>query len=182
MLIEKAQKTQNCTIAIAEGRADELMRELRAHRLDLVISNSPPPVSEVGLYARSIAKMPVVVCGTRKFAHLKRDFPASLEGAPFVLPTAHNRLRQDIDHYLKLQGQRLDVIVEVQDTALQKLLAAHGAGVTVIAEPAAKEMIENKELILLGALPGVFEELWLIAGERKIANPVAAKLMKSFSL
>jgi len=74
-LMERALATQKCTIGIAEGRADELMRELRAHKLDLVISNAPPPVGESGLFARSIAKMPVIVCGSRQFVHLKKNFP-----------------------------------------------------------------------------------------------------------
>lgn len=181
-LMETASAHQQCSIGIVEGRADELMRELRAHKLDLVLSNSQPPVGEGGLFARTIAKMPVIVCGSRHFAHLKKNFPQSLDGAPFVLPTRHSRLRQDTEHYLKLKKLKADVVVEVQDTALQKLAATHGMGVTVIAEPAARELVEAKELTILGALEGVYEELWLISGERRIENPVAAHLMKTFSL
>jgi LysR family transcriptional activator of nhaA len=174
-LVEKAQATRSCTVHIAEGRGDE-------HRLDLVISNAPPGTGDSGLFARSIAKMPVVVCGARPYVHLRKGFPGSLEGAPFVLPTQHSRLRQDIDHYLKLRGIRPNVAVEVQDTALQKLLATHAIGVTVIAEPAAAELMESKELFALGRLDDIYEELWLIAAERRLENPVAAQLMKSFSI
>jgi LysR family transcriptional activator of nhaA len=181
-LMEMAQATQNCSISISEGRSDELMRELRAHKLDLVISNVQPPVGEGGLFARSIAKMPVIVCGARKFAGLKRTFPASLDQAPFILPTRHSRLRQDVEHYLKLHKLHVDVVVEVQDTALQKLAATHGLGVTVIAEPAARELVDGKELVVLGTLADVYEELWLISSDRKIENPLAAQLMKKFSL
>lgn len=181
-LIERAQALRDCVISIAEGRADELMRELRAHRLDLVISNSPPTVGELGLYAKSIAKMPVIICGSRKFAPLKRNFPRSLEGAPFILPTRHSRLRQDIDHYMKLHQRRIIVGIEVQDTALQKLLATHGLGLTAIAEPAARELVESGELVVIGSLDGVTEELWLVAGERRLENPLAAQLMKSFKI
>jgi LysR family transcriptional activator of nhaA len=181
-LVERARSCQSCTISIAEGRADELMREVRAHKLDLVISDLPPPPGESGLYAKSIAKMPVIVCGDRKFAALKKTFPASLSGAPFVLPPRHNRLRQDLEHYLKLNNQRVDAVIEVQDTALQKLLATHGFGLTAMAEPAARELVESKELTVIGTLPGVYEELWLISGARRIANPVAQALMKSFTL
>lgn len=181
-LIERARSVQNCTVSIAEGRADELIRELRAHRLDIVISDVPPPAGEGGLFAKKIATMPVVVCGARQFAPLKRNFPASLAGAPFVLPTWHCRLRQDLEHLFKVQNLRPDVVVEVQDTALQKLLAVHGVGITVVAAQAVQELIDNRDLVMIGELPDVYEELWLIVGDRRIANPVAAKLMQEFTV
>jgi hypothetical protein len=34
----------------------------------------------------------------------------------------------------------------------------------------------------LGRLADVFEEIWLISAQRKIENPIASKLMNSFSL
>jgi len=41
-------------------------------------------------------------------------------------------------------------------------------------------LIENKEMIVLGHLKDVHEELWLLTGERKFQNPVAAQVFKSF--
>lgn len=181
-VVQHARSIQNCTIAISEGRSDELLRELRAHRLDVVISNAPPMVGESGFYAKKIAKMQAIACAAKQFSGLRRNFPASLNAAPFVLPTLHSRLRLDIDHYFKLQNLRPDIVVEVQDTALQKLLVTHGVGVTVVAAPAVQELVDSKDLFVLGELTDVYEELWLVASERRLANPVAAKLMKEFSV
>ena len=182
-LVEKAKATHDCAVSVAEGHGDELIRELKAHRLDILVANYAPPVTEgQGLYARRIARMPVVICAARKFAHLKRNFPLSLDGQPFVMPSIGSRLRHDLDHYFKLARIKPVVSVEVQDTSLQKLLGTHGAGLIPIAAPAIEELIETKELIVLGELPDVHEELWLIAGERRIQNCVAAQLMQDFSL
>lgn len=102
-LVESAQSAHDCSVSVAEGHGDELIRELKAHRLDLLVANYAPSVTDgQGLYARRIARMPVVVCGARKFAHLKRGFPGSLDGQPFVMPSVGSRLRHDVDHYLKL--------------------------------------------------------------------------------
>jgi LysR family transcriptional activator of nhaA len=65
---------------------------------------------------------------------------------------------------------------------VQKLLGAGGHGVIPIAQPAAEDMLKSKELIEIGTLPDVTEELWLIAGQRRIQNPVAAAIMKDFKL
>lgn len=182
-MFQKAQKDHDCIATITEGHGDELLRELRAHRIDLVLSNYPPHAGDAsGFYAKSISKMPVMICGAPKFASLKRDFPKSLEGQPFVLPTMQSKLRNDVDHYLKLAEIHINVVAEVQDTALQKLMGTHGHGLLPIALQAVDELIASKELVPIGKLDDVHEELWLIAAQRRIQNPVAAKLMSTFSL
>ncbi len=182
-VFQHAQKSHDCVVSIIEGHADELLRELRAHRVDLVISNNSPSVSDsAGFYAKSISKMKVVVCGSAKFSGLRKNFPESLTGQPFVMPTLQSKLRHDVEHYLKLRDLNVNVVAEIQDTALQKLLGTHGHGLVPIAENAAEELIKNKELILIGTLQDVFDELWLIAGQRRIENPVAAAIMKEFRL
>lgn len=182
-VFHQARKSFDCVASIAEGHGDELLRELRAHRLDLVISNYPPAVGEAaGFYAKSIARMPVVVCADPKFASLRRGFPGSLNGQPFVMPSLQSKLRHDVEHFLKLSDIHVNTVAEVQDTSLQKLMGTHGDGLIPIALPAAEELIANKELINLGALPDVHEELWLIAAQRRIENPVAAAIMKNFKL
>ncbi len=182
-VFHKAQEAFDCVVAITEGHGDELLRELRAHRVDLVIANYPPPVGEAaGFYAKSIAKMPVVVCGSSKFSKLKRGFPESLAGQPFILPSLQSKLRHDVEHYLKLRDIQVITRAEVQDTSLQKLMGTHGDGLIPIALPAAEELINNKELHVIGTLQDVHEELWLIAAQRRIENPVAAKIMKEFRL
>jgi LysR family transcriptional activator of nhaA len=182
-LINDAQKYGNCVVSIVEGKGDELIREIKAHRIDLIVSNYAPPVTEAsGLYAKMIARMPVVICGDKKFAALRQDFPNSLKGQPFVMPTSHSRLRHDVEHYFKLNQIHVNVVVEVQDTSLQKLIGASGTGLIPVADAAVAELSAAKDLQVLGQLPGVYEELWLIGVERRLANPVAAHLMKNFSV
>ena len=182
-VFHEAQATFDCIASISEGHGDELLRELRAHRVDLVIANYPPPVGDgAGYYAKSIARMPVAICGAAKFANLKRGFPDSLEQQPFVMPSLQSKLRHDVEHFLKLREIRVRTIAEVQDTSLQKLLGTHGYGLIPIALPAVEELIASKDLVTLGILPDVHEELWMIAAHRRIQNPVAASIMKNFKI
>ncbi len=182
-LTQFAYDAGDCVISILEGKSDELFRELLAHRLDVVIANFPPSLGEdVKVYARSVATVPVVVCGAAKFKSLSGKFPASLDGQPFVVPTLHSKLRHDIDHYFRAHGIRVDAIAETQDTALQRLLGEAGVGLVPLPAPAADELIREKKLVRIGALEGVQEEIWLISASRRIENPIAAKIMKSFFL
>lgn len=71
----------------------------------------------------------------------------------------------------------MDVVVETQDTSLQKLMGAEAWGIILAPSFAVEDLVKRKELVLLGELEGIFEEFFLVSASRKIANPVAAKLM-----
>lgn len=182
-LVRAALKEKNVTVSLLEGRGDELFRELFSHQLDLIVSNYPPSSLEFGrIYSRSLAKVPVAVFASAEFIGLKKKFPESLNGQPFILPTAHSKLRHDLDHYFKINGLRIIPIVETQDTSLQKLLGIDGLGLIPLPEFTAKDLVGEKKLVKLGTLQDVKEEFWLISAARKIENPVAARLMKSFQV
>lgn len=183
-LVMEAYKIAPCTVSILEGKGDELLRELAAHRIDLMLSNYPPAAGEkTEIYSKSVAKIPVSIYGAKKFKGLKTSFPKSLDGKPFVLPTSHSKLRHDINHYFKLQNIQITPIAETQDTSLQKLLAVNGLGLAPLSEVSAEFGEPSKNnLLRLGRLEGVHEEVWLISAQRKLENPVATRLMKTFSL
>jgi LysR family transcriptional activator of nhaA len=182
-LIEAAYRAGNCTVSVLEGGDSELVRELLAHRIDLILTNHPPSVADDRkLFMRSLAKLPVVLCASPKFRDLKKNFPKSLDQVPFVMPTRHSKLRQDIDHYLNTHGIQPDIVAEIQDTSLQKILGAHGIGVLPINELGAASLIKKGDLVKVGTLEGIHEELFLVSASRKIENPISSRLLKNFTL
>lgn len=182
-LTEAAFASGPCTVSILEGKGDELLRELRAHRLDLLLSNFPPSIDETGsLSVRSIGRIPISVYGAPKFRTLMKRFPESLAGQNFVLPTYHSKLRHDLDHFFRTARIPIVPIAETQDSSLQKLLGASGTGLIPIAETSAAEFVRDKSLIKIGRLENVNEDFWLITSARKVENPIAASLAKSFRI
>lgn len=181
-VVMQAHKFGNCTVSVLEGAGGDLLRELSAHQLDLLLSNYPPHVDFQSVHARSVAKLEVIVCAAPEFKYLKKNFPYSLDGQPFIFPTIHSKLRRDLDHYFKVNQIRVDRIAETQDTSLQKLLGQKGVGLIPITHAATEDLVEEKKLVVLGKLPGIYEEIWLMSANRKIDNPIAASLMKEFTL
>lgn len=180
-LVEVARKIKPCQITVLEGRGEELLREVAAHQLDILVSNYPAPTTgESGLFSRSIAKVPIAIYGSSKFKNLKRNFPSSLAGQPMILPTNHSKLRQDVDHFFSVNKMIHETVAEIQDTSVQKLLAIDGMGLIPLAEFSVKDQINEKKLIKIGTLKGVFEEFWIISAKRTIENPVTSKLVKDF--
>jgi LysR family transcriptional activator of nhaA len=170
---------EDVSFSILEGPGDILHRDLQLHRLDLVISDYAPSSPEnAGLHAKKIARFPVAAYASPQFRPLKKSFPESLDGAPLILPTAaHSQLRHDITTYFNQRKWVMDVVVETQDTSLQKLMGAEAWGIILAPSFAVEDLVKRKELVLLGELDGIFEEFFLVSASRKIANPVAAKLM-----
>ncbi len=99
-----------------------------------------------------------------------------------ILPTYDSKLRYDIDHWAKVHGIELNVIVEGQDIATKKLMAIEGLGILPTATHTVTRQVLSGELLEIGQLQGVHEELFLITANRKIENPIAAKLMSSFTV
>ncbi|WP_246845118.1 LysR family transcriptional regulator [Bdellovibrio sp. NC01] len=181
-VLVQAYGVGNCMVSVLEGSGDKLLRDLEAHKVDLLLSNYAPPVDFKTVHAKTVAKLDVVVCASAKYKNLKKNFPHSLEGQPFVFPTVHSKLRPDIDHFFNVNGIKVDCVAETQDTSLQSLLGTEGVGLIPVNEVVAEELVKEKKLITLGKMKGVYEEIWLMAASRKIENPIAAQLMKEFSL
>ena len=178
-----ALKADRCTVSFLEGNVEELVKEMAAHKIDLVISNYVPRLKdEIKIYSRSISKQPVHIYGAKEFLFLKHNFPYSLENAPFVLPTAHSKLRHDIEYFFKKNKIELDIAVETQDTALQKLLGVESVGVIPLSPLTAQTYLKERKLFEIGKIPDVFEEIFFLSTSRKIENPISSHLMKNFKL
>lgn len=180
---KSAWKIARCSITLLEGSADELLREMHRHKIDLIVSNYvPQSIGDQKLYSKLIAKVPIGIYGSKKFLKLKKDFPYSLQDQPFVIPTNHSKLNYDLQNYLKEHSISVDIIAETQDTALQKIFGIESMGLVPLPEFSAETYVDNKMLYKLGTIEGVFEDVYLLANSRKIENPISSQLMKHFKL
>ncbi len=180
-LVKQAFRISPCQITLSEGKSDELLRELSAHSMDLMVTNFlPSGTDSKGLYPRSITKKNVAFYGAPKFKSLRKGFPKSISGQPMVLPTYDSRLRQDLDHWAKLNKIDLNIIVESQDISLKKLIATSALGLIPAATHTVTDQVLQGELVEIGRLQGVHEELFLISAHRKIENRIASKLRDTF--
>ncbi len=180
-LVKNALRLSPCQITVSEGKSDELLRELIAHRVDLVITNFLPTGTDAkGIFPKLISKKNVAFYGVRKFKSLRKGFPQSISGQPLVLPTYDSKLRYDLDHWAKVNQIELNIITESQDIAVRKLMAVEELGLMPTASHSVMKQVLSGELIEIGRLQGVYEELYLLSAHRKIPNAIASKLMETF--
>lgn len=79
-----------------EGEFDALLADLALHKLDVVLTDRPVgPRSNLRVFSHSLGEWEVMIYGGSVLAERYRPgFPASLRGAPMLLPTRNNALRE----------------------------------------------------------------------------------------
>jgi LysR family transcriptional activator of nhaA len=161
-----------------EGEFEDLLADLAVHRLDVVLTDRPATGGgNLRLISRPLGELAVGFYAVPSLAErLRPDFPRSLAGAPVLLPTRHNRLRDQIDRWLEETGIRPDIIGEFEDSALLQTFGRSGLGLF----PAPLELAEAVERELgafpVGPLGGVCEQIFAIANARRIAHPAVEAL------
>jgi LysR family transcriptional activator of nhaA len=156
-----------------EGKLDDLLVELAAHRFDIVLSDSPlSPTVNVKAYSHLLGESSVSVFGTAQMARtLRRDFPGSLDNAPFLLPLGTTALRRSLDHWFESQGIRPRVVAEFADSALLKSFARAGTGIFAAPSAIKEEVSRQYRVRPIGELPDVRERYYALSVERRMKHP-----------
>lgn len=168
--------------AVTHGAADDLVEDLVAHRLDLVLLLEQPKRSEKEiLFSKKVMDVPLFALAGPTHAGLKKGFPQSLEGAPLLLPSVLSRYRHDVERFFHEAKLQVDVRLETDEPMIMQQLALQGRGVFFAPQAAVEEDVRAKKLVVLGEVPARLQ-LWLAGPKRKMVNVVADRLMKDFSL
>ena len=154
-------------------KLDRLLARLAGHQLDLILSDAPlPPQSDVKAFNHPLGHSGVTLFAAAPLAaRLRRGFPRSLDGAPFLLPTAGAPLRRELTRWFDRHELRPDITAEFDDTALLKVFGQ--AGVGVFAGPAVleDEVARQYKVEPIGRADGLAERFYAISGERRIKHP-----------
>ena len=168
-------------LACFEGAFEELLADLALHKLDLVLTDRPAPTgTSLRVFSHALGESEVAVFGTPDLAERYREnFPASLHGAPMLLPTRNNAIRTRLDQWFETQGLRPKVVGEFEDTALLMTFGRTGLGLFPAAATIAAEVERQFGALPLGEIPGVKEQFYAISTERRIKHPALEAIRAS---
>jgi LysR family transcriptional activator of nhaA len=161
-----------------EGSLEGLVAQLAVHEVDVVISDAPiTPSVAVHAFNHPLGSCNVVWMSEPTLARkLRRGFPASLDGAPVLLPTNDTAMRRSLDAWLEKQNTRPLMAGEFEDYALLREFARAGHGFAPV--PAVLEERFRREfgLVPIGLAQGVKAEFYAISIERRIKHPAVAAI------
>jgi LysR family transcriptional activator of nhaA len=181
-LIAPARELQGeIRIVCREDKAERLIAELAAHRLDVVLTDAPiPPGSAVKAFNHLLGECGVSMFGTRALARkYRKGFPHSLHGAPLLLPTDSANVRRALDQWFDGRGIRPNVQGEFDDSALMEVFGRDGAGLFPAPSALEASVRRNLEVELIGRLPEVRERFYAISVERRIKHPAVVAISQS---
>ena len=154
---------------------EDLLAQLAAHRLDIVLSDEPASSStNFKTFSHTLGETSATFCAEQKLAtKLKRGFPRSLHGAPALLPTENTTLRRALEKWFREQNVAPRVVAEFEDLALMKVMAAEGRGFIVVPTVALKDAVAHYNFRAIGEARQCRSRFHAITAERKITHSAA---------
>jgi len=156
-----------------EDEFESLLADLALHKLDLVLTDRAVPAgASLRVASHLWGESSMKLFGVPGLAaRYQQDFPRSLNGAPFLLPTRNNALRGRIDEWMVQQGVRPDVVGEFEDNAMLNAFGRKGLGLFFAPASLAAEIAEQFGAVLVGDASALREQFYVISSERKISHP-----------
>lgn len=164
-----------------EDAADRLLAALALHELDVILTDAPAnPNVKVRAFSHLLGESDVGFFGHPSLSSRYRNgFPASLDGAPVLLPTEESMLRRTLDQWFDANDIRPHVIGEFQDSALLKVFGARGVGVFPASMAVAKDVQDQYRVELVGRAVNVRERLYAVTLDRRIKHPAVVLICQA---
>lgn len=164
-----------------EDSQERLVAALAIHELDVVLSDTPlAPVVKVRAYNHLLGECGVSIYGVPALCHKYRPrFPASLAGAPLLLPSEHAALRRSLEHWFRTQEVEPQIVGEFDDSALMTVFAQSGVGMFAGPSILADQISHQYGCQRVGEATPLSERLYAISIERRIKHPAVIAICQA---
>lgn len=164
-----------------EGNLEDLLGDLAVHQLDLIISDCAiPPGFNVKAFSHALGESSIsFFSNTEDAEKYSKNFPASLNKSPILVPTSNNPVRRGIEDWFEEENISPSTVAEFEDSALMKVFGGEGAGVFPAPEVMRDEIQQMYGVKRIGNAATVMESYYAISPERKLKHPIVLQLIES---
>jgi LysR family transcriptional regulator, transcriptional activator of nhaA len=167
-------------LVLRSGSLRELLRQLKAHTLDVVLSNTPVQRdAETEWHSHLLEEQPVSLVGKKTRKRKPFAFPGDLKDAPLLLPTLDSNLRAAFDLVMERAAIRPVIAAEIDDMAMMRLLAREGAGMALVPPVVVAGELKRGQLIELHRFSEISERFYAISPSRRFPNPLVEELLQA---
>jgi LysR family transcriptional activator of nhaA len=163
-----------------EGNMADLIADLAIHKLDIVLSDTAlDPLFRIDAHSYKLGSSEVSIVGQTDLANKYRsNFPASLDGAPFLLPTQETVLRRQLDRWFSEQNVTPRITGEFADSAMLKIAGRSGMGLFATPTIVEEDVRKLYNLAKVGNIPSMQEQFFAVTVERRIKHPGVLAICK----
>ena len=166
-------------IVLRSGTLGDLLSQLEAHRLDVVLTNvAPARDSATPWIVHTLDRQGVGLVGTPERVAGRSDVGELLAQEPLIAPTIETGIRGQFDALCERRGHTPTFVAEVDDMALIRVLTRQDLGLAVIPPIVTRDELASGSLVLAAPLPDVTETFSAITLSRKFPNPLLAELIE----
>ena len=167
-------------LIVRSGNIRDLLAQLEAHALDVVLSNSAAPRdARTSLRNYLLNEQPVSLVGHPRAARRKFRFPGDLATEPILLPSLDSDIRVAFDRVLELAGIKPVILAEVDDMAMLRLLTRESDAVALVPPIVVRDELDSGVLVEHCRIAEVTETFYAIVQKRRFPNPLLADLLKT---
>ncbi len=180
-LLQPALESENpVKLVCQEGDMSHLVADLAVHKLDLILTDTAlDPLYKVQAYSHRLSESDVVIVGSKALARkYKKGFPASLDRAPFLLPTTSSVLRRVMDQWFNDLNLTPVVKGEFADSAMLKIAGRHGVGLFAIPTSILEDVTAIYDLREVGIALGIKEQSYAVTVEKKLKHPAVVEILE----
>jgi LysR family transcriptional activator of nhaA len=172
---------QPVQMVIHEAPLESLVADLLRHQYDVILSDTPiAPHQRVRSFNHPLGDSAIAICGRPELAaRYRKRFPASLDGAPLLLPTLNTELRRQLDRWLDNSGYAPRIVAEINDSALIKEFGHAGAGLFPVCAAVLPEVQRQYNVESIGNLEDVRLQFYAITLQRKLTHPAVLAISQN---
>jgi len=165
----------------SEDRLDRLLGDLATHTLDVVLADTPcPPGSGVRAFNHLLGECGVSFFAARKLASkLQKGFPASFDGAPFLMPAGETALGRNVTQWLEAEDVRPEIVAEFEDSALMKTFGQDAFGVFPFPSITEADVTRQYGVKVIGRTDDIRARFYAISPERRLKNPAVVAICET---
>lgn len=172
---------QEISLTCKEGPVEAILAELAIHKVDMVLSDTPVTSAfSIKAYNHKLGESGLTFFASAALAkRYQKNFPASLDKAPMLMPTKQYAIRQAVDYWLDENNIYPQVTGQFDDSALMKSFGQAGLGVFYMATLIEKEICRAFNVKIIGRTQQVKQPFYAISAERKVKHPAVAAICES---
>ena len=165
-------------LIVRSGGLADLLAQLDAHKLDIVLSNQPAAAdAESELNTTLLAEQPVSIVGRRPAKRTKFRFPEQLSDEPIVLPARGSAIRSSFDALLGRAGVTPVIVAEIDDMAMLRLMARESGCLALVPPVVVVDELKAGVLVERCRIAELREEFYAVTRQRKLQNPLVVELL-----
>jgi LysR family transcriptional regulator, transcriptional activator of nhaA len=182
LLLRRLLLRDDVQLRLESGRLRELLLHLGAHQLDVVLANEAVPHDRSGgWHSTLIAQQPLAVVSARARGGRRPKpiaFPQGLQGQPMLLPGEHSAVRGAFDVLLRHAGVSVQVLAEVDDMAMLRLLARETGALALVPPVVVQDELAAGTLVRRCAITQLQERFFAVTAQRRFPHPLLAALLR----